>query len=50
MIFIHFQVYKRLSFNLLTFSKCRKTAVFAKNILYTFASKLNDINHEKQVF
>ena len=50
MIFLHFAIYKQLNIRLLSFSKCRKMAVFAKNILYIFAAITNEIKYEKRQF
>ncbi len=50
MIFVHLRSYNQLKVKQLTFYECTKTTVFAKNILYIFASKLNDINHDKHQF
>ena len=41
MIFVHLRSYNQLKVKQLTFHRCTKIAVFAKNILCTFTSKTN---------
>lgn len=48
MIFVHQPLYNHLNMKQLTFYKCTKTTVFAKNILYIFAAITNEIKYEKR--
>lgn len=41
MIFVHLRTYNQLKVKQLTFHRCTKIAVFAKNILCTFTPRLN---------
>ena len=50
MIFVHLRSYNQLKVKKKKKKRCRKIAVFAKNILCTFTPKTNYINHETHLF